>query len=85
MPVSGSRGRSLAHGLLYWSALVILVVTTLVAVFWPRQQVGQSFVPGGGNVVVYDDHELLRVILFVTGVVIAGVLRVLARRRSANS
>jgi hypothetical protein len=78
-----ARGQSpFVNRVLSLSPFAILTAWTLFAALWPRQQVGQRFDPGGGNVALYDDHELLRLVVFVAGLLAAGALRIVAKRYS---
>jgi hypothetical protein len=79
MPTSQQAGR---QRLLTVLALVVLLATTLLALLWPREEVGRVFVEGGGNAVTYNDHLGLRLLIGAGGIVVAWLISRFARRPS---
>jgi hypothetical protein len=68
--------------LLMFLATLALLVASLIALLWPREEVGRRFVEGGGNVVTYDDHLGVRLLIAAAGIVIAWAIFWFARRPS---
>jgi hypothetical protein len=79
MPGSQRTGR---ERLLLFLATLVLLVASLIALLWPREEVGRRFVEGGGNVVTYDDHLGVRLLIAAAGIVIAWTILWFARRPS---
>ncbi len=75
-----ARDPSHVDRLLLSAAFGVLFAATLVALLWPREQVGQRFVDGGGSIVAYDNHVGVRLAVLGIGLLIAGTLRLVGRR-----
>jgi hypothetical protein len=68
--------------LLMFLATLVLLVASLIALLWPREEVGRRFVEGGGNVVTYDDHLGVRLLVAAAGIGIAWAIFWIVRRPS---
>ena len=75
--------RTFVHRGLTFCAFAIPIAATIFAILWPREQIGQRFLGNGGNIITYDDHVMIRVAVFVLGVLAGAALR-LADRRIAS-
>jgi hypothetical protein len=60
----------------------VLLVSILVAVSWPREEIDQRFgADGSGLGISYDDHLGARLTVLMAGVLIAVLVKAIQRRR----
>jgi hypothetical protein len=64
------------------AAVSVLVLSTLVAVMWPREEIAMRFTARGHNLAVYDDHVAIRIIATVVGIIVAMAIIALGKSRS---